>query len=1109
VNKRPFLPLFGFVAAALGLTALLYVFGALFRGDVTAPPAPPAAADVAAVLAARKRADSLEGQPRVRITQQVDYGEGSRAAWWPKKEAPILAELVREGKLPPVAERVGPEPVVMAGVDGLGRYGGTWQRLASSYTDINTIQWRLSYPNLVRWSPLGEPLVPHLAKAWQASPDNRVFTFWLRRGMRWSDGQPFTADDLVYWYEYEVQYFKVPPPRMLRSGAGMGRVEKVDDYCVRFCFPQPNPLFPERVASQGNNFEDFSDYLTPAHYLRQYHPALGDQQLIARTMQALNLSTPVALYQRMKHYLNPEHPRLWPWIYHSYSSTPPYVFVRNPYYFAVDVRGNQLPYLDRLVLDIRPINLLGLAASSGEASMQDRHIRYEDHVLLMGEAKRNGYAVYDWFPATRSLFTIYPVINRTVDPARPETKWKHQLLNDRRFRQALSLAINRRDIIDAEFNGFGVPAQIDPGPDSGYYSEKLLQSYTEHDPARANRLLDRLGLTPRDNEGYRTFPDGTKMVWFLNLTDYTGNGPAQFVVDDWARVGICCLPRIRARVLFQAEKAALEHDFTVWMGESEFFPFSEPRNFVATNIESFFAPAYGMWYQRGGLFNDPLSHGPGAEEPPVEHPLQREMKILQQIDTAPDVQKRRELFSRIQEINAREVWHISICTPPPQLVVVKNGFRNVPGNAIFGSIYNTPGNAGLETYFWDDPADPPPVVAATKRAVVEIIPDPAARVPAVDAGGAGSTRWLTVGNLIRALILAVALLGIGLVAVRHPFVGRRLFLMVPTLLIVSIVVFVIVQLPPGDYLESRMLEYQMQGTEASIPQIEDLRRNFHLNESITKRYLRWTGFVWFTTFDARDTGLLQGNLGLSMEHNRSVNQIVGDRLLLTVVVTVAAILFTWVVALPAGLYSAVRPYSWGDHALTLFVFVGMSVPSFLFALVMVYLGKTWFGVNVSGLFSQEFATVHDWSWPKVVDLLKHLWLPVVVLGAGGAAGMVRVMRANLLDELKKPYVITARAKGLRPLKLLLKYPLRLALTPFISSLGSLFPQLVSGGAIVAIVLSLPMIGPVMLDALQTEDVYLAGSMLMVMSLLGVVGTLVSDLLLLWLDPRIRLTGRPP
>jgi ABC-type dipeptide/oligopeptide/nickel transport system permease component len=223
-----------------------------------------------------------------------------------------------------------------------------------------------------------------------------------------------------------------------------------------------------------------------------------------------------------------------------------------------------------------------------------------------------------------------------------------------------------------------------------------------------------------------------------------------------------------------------------------------------------------------------------------------------------------------------------------------------------------------------------------------------------------------------------------------------------------------------------------------------------------------------------------------------------------VIVTVATIVFTWMVALPAGIYSAVRRYSWGDHVLTLLAFSCASVPSFLLALVTIYLGQAWFGVNVSGLFSPSYATMPGWNWAKIVDLGRHLWLPVVVLGAGGAAGLVRVMRANLLDELKKPYVTTARAKGLRPLRLLLKYPVRLALTPFISGLGSLFPQLVSGGAIVAVVLNLPMIGPVMLDALQTEDVYLAGSMLMVMSLLGMVGTLVSDLLLLWLDPRIRL-----
>jgi ABC-type dipeptide/oligopeptide/nickel transport system permease component len=284
----------------------------------------------------------------------------------------------------------------------------------------------------------------------------------------------------------------------------------------------------------------------------------------------------------------------------------------------------------------------------------------------------------------------------------------------------------------------------------------------------------------------------------------------------------------------------------------------------------------------------------------------------------------------------------------------------------------------------------------------------------------------------------------------------------------------------------------------------DLRKSFRLDEPMVKRYALWMGFVWFTTFDAADTGLLQGNLGLSMEHEKPVGDVIGDRILLTVVVSFATVVFTWALALPMGIYSAVRQYSAGDYVLSLLGFIGMSVPSFLLALVLMYLAKHWFDLTISGLFSPEFATMTGWSWAKFADLVKHLWLPVVVLGFGSAAGLIRVMRANLLDELNKPYVTTARAKGVRPLRLLLKYPVRLALNPLVSALGGLFPHLVSGGAIVAMVLSLPMVGPTLLDALVAEDVYLAGSMLMVLSLLGLVGTLLSDLLLLWLDPRIRL-----
>jgi len=330
--------------------------------------------------------------------------------------------------------------------------------------------------------------------------------------------------------------------------------------------------------------------------------------------------------------------------------------------------------------------------------------------------------------------------------------------------------------------------------------------------------------------------------------------------------------------------------------------------------------------------------------------------------------------------------------------------------------------------------------------------------------------------------------------------------MIPTLLIISVIVFTVIQLPPGDFITSKIIQLKASGDTISEQIINETKEQFYLNKSMPERYLRWMGFYWFTTFDSKDKGLLEGNLGRSMETGKVVNDIIGDRLILTILISLGTILFTWIIAVPIGIYSAVRQYSIGDYILTFLGFIGMCIPAFLLALLMMYFSYKFFGINITGLLSPEFAMQPEWNWPKIKDLLQHIWLPVVVLGMGGTAGMIRVMRANLLDELKKPYVVTARAKGVRPIKLLLKYPVRLALNPFISGIGGIFPQLISGGAIVAIVLSLPTVGPLMLTALMTEDMYLAGSMLMVLSLLGVIGTLVSDLLLLILDPRIRMEG---
>lgn len=1094
--KNPFVFLLtGLSLAVLALLAFLYGLGALFRPSSRNATPYHSTAEIEAVARARDTTLDLEDPPS--LYQEVDYTTMAQASWRPRGESPLITALVKEGALPPVERRVPKEPLVLAGAEGIGRYGGTLYRLANSEIDVTTIRWRLAGAGLVRWSPQGYPIVPHLASSWKISPDYKVFEFSLRKGLRWSDGHPVTADDVLFWWNQEVNYFELGIPRFMRVAGRAGAVEKVDATTVRFRFPVPNALFLERLASVPMDPNTWEDFILPSHYLSKYHPAIGDKALIAAEMARLKISSPVSLYRRLKQENNPEHPRLWPWVYHTYRPNPPYIFVRNPYYFAVDLQGNQLPYIDRIVMQVKTPSMIGVSAALGEVSLQDRHIRYDEHVLLLSEAEKNGYEVYHWFPATRSLFTIFPVLNRRIDPADPSTGKKAALLNDKRFRQALSLAIDRRKIIEVEFNGQTEPAQLDAGPDSPYHSSELMHSFTDFDPTRANRLLDEIGLTGRDAEGFREFGDGTRMQFFLEITDFTMSGPAEMLVADWARVGVRLVVRNQARPLFWARQAGFDHDFTVWTGEGEYMPLVEPRNFVPTYRNSFYAPAYGVWYQNGGSRAETGALRFGAQEPPPDHPLRHTMALLDRLEASPDLTERISLFRQIAAVNAEQVWHISICTPPPQLVVVKKGLRNVPHKALFGAGYQTPANTGLETYFWDNPSEAPRTLQEIKNSIVDVTPVPGANVRGEDGGRSRSTIFLVWGILASVAALA---------AFRHPLLRRRLVVMGPTLLVISIVVFAVVRLPPGDFARARMLEMEMNGDAASMQYMEDLRRDFRLDRSVVNQYTHWLGLHWFLSFSTADEGLLQGNLGRSMEHNRPVNQVVGDSILLTVLVTGLAAVFTWAVAIPLGILSAVKRYSIFDYLVRLFSFLGMSVPAFLLALLLIQAGNVWFAAPVTGLFSAEYEAQVHWSLGKVLDLLLHIWMPVLVLGMAGTAHMVRVMRANLLDELGKPYVHAARAKGLRPLRLLLKYPVRLALNAFASGLGHLFPQLVSGGAIVAMVLSLPMIGPALLSALYTEDTYMAASLLMVLSMLGVFGTLASDLLLLWLDPRIRMPG---
>ena len=325
------------------------------------------------------------------------------------------------------------------------------------------------------------------------------------------------------------------------------------------------------------------------------------------------------------------------------------------------------------------------------------------------------------------------------------------------------------------------------------------------------------------------------------------------------------------------------------------------------------------------------------------------------------------------------------------------------------------------------------------------------------------------------------------------YIIKRLLWMIPTLLIISMLVFIIIQLPPGDYLESYIAELQSQGESVDQDKIKFLRQEYGLDKPFHEQYLVWV------------TGMFQGDFGYSFEYDLPVREVVGNRMFLTILISLATILFTWLIAFPIGIYSATHQYSWGDYGLSFLGFIGLATPNFLLALVMLYLANVYFGVSIGGLMASEYID-QPWSWGKIQSVLAHLWIPVIVIGTSGTAGMIRRLRANLLDELEKQYVVTARAKGMKESKLVRKYPLRMALNFFIADIGSLLPSVISGAEITAVVLSLPTTGPMLLAALQSQDMYLAGSFLMFLAMLTVIGVLVSDLLLVALDPRIRLQG---
>jgi peptide/nickel transport system permease protein len=327
------------------------------------------------------------------------------------------------------------------------------------------------------------------------------------------------------------------------------------------------------------------------------------------------------------------------------------------------------------------------------------------------------------------------------------------------------------------------------------------------------------------------------------------------------------------------------------------------------------------------------------------------------------------------------------------------------------------------------------------------------------------------------------------------YIIRRILVLVPLLFVISVITFVLIQLPPGDFMSTYIARLKVQGIEIQQGEIDQLKRMYALDQPIHTQYLRWISNI-----------VLHGDFGRSFQWRLPVSEIIGERIALTMTVSLLTIVFTWVVAIPIGIYSATHQYSIFDYFFTFVGFIGLATPSFLLALLVLWLAFDKFGISAIGLFSPEYINA-PWSLAKIGNMLTHIWVPVVIIGIAGTAGLIRVMRATLLDELRKQYVVTARAKGLAEGRVLIKYPVRVSINPLVSTIGWMLPAIVSGETLVSIVLNIPTTGPILLGALLAQDMYLAGSFVLILSFLTVTGTLISDILLAWLDPRIRYESR--
>ena len=595
-------------------------------------------------------------------------------------QAPMLDAAVSAGNLPPVAERLPINPLVIVPPHQTGPYGGTWTRFGNGPKDVGIFDDRLAYDGLVRWDAMGRNILPNLATHWTVEDEGKLFTFFLRKGVRWSDGIPFTAEDIRFWYDHVLLNQDITPviPRDFMGEEGVMEFKVLDPYTVQFCFPEPKGTFLLKMAS-GRSYEMVA---YPLHHLQQFHIAFADSKRLEKSATAKGFDLWNKLFKDEWEWRSTTTPRIWPWVLENAPPARPISLVRNPYYWKVDPEGHQLPYIDRVTFEIFDNETINFKAINGEIGMQSRHLDFRNYSLFLEHREKGRYRVLKWIDGSSGPKSLLPNLNHRD----PEMR---KLLEDRKFRIALSHAIDRDAINEIGYFGIGAPRQVSPPRSSEFYWEEFSQAYTSYDPDFANRALDALGLDRRDGSGTRLLSDGRPLRISIETTAQSSR-ELELVASNWREVGIAAEVKELARQLWTERKRALTFDVAVWGGAAGQIPLLDPRWYVPIDPNNWNAPAYGRWY---------ATRGKRGEVPTPEVRAAMDLWSLTEQTVDPDEQKR--LFRKILELNLENLWIIGMVGEQPAIVVVDENFRNVPEVAVSSWMFRTPGNTAPECYAID------------------------------------------------------------------------------------------------------------------------------------------------------------------------------------------------------------------------------------------------------------------------------------------------------------------------------------------------------------------------------------------------------------------------